>query len=212
MKRLLRSGILSSGLLVLSASAQTELITLEPDNYAPGTVLNHVVPQVSLITAADNNLPHPPAPFDITAQTDVFPFAPPTGALVFSHVGVPFFYTDRRLRMDFAGVTTSVSIDFQAHVNAERGKLDVFGLNGSLLGTYLTDPLNAGVTETLTITHPAADIAWAVAYTAPGSGSFGRLDHLVFGAPVAVPEPHSVALLAVGLLILTGKISLRSRR
>lgn len=211
MKTLLCSGILGSVLLVLSASAQTELITVEPDSYAPGTVLNHIVPQVSLITAADNNLPHPPAPFDITAQTDAFPFAPPTGTIVFSHVGVPFFYTHRRLRMDFAGVTTSISIDFQARADAERGQLDAFGLDGVLLGTYLTGPLNAGITETLTVARPAADIAWAVAYTAPDSGSFGRFDHLVFAAPVAVPEPGSLALIAAGLIILAGKTYLRSR-
>jgi len=203
--------MLSSTLLVLSTPARSELITVEPDNYAPGTVLNHVVPQVSLITVGNNNLPHPPAPFAITAQTDIFPFAPPTGTMVFSHVGVPFFYTDRRLRMDFAGVTANVSIDFRAQVNADRGQLDVFGLDGSLLGSYLTGPLNAGGIETLSITRPAADIAWAVAYTAIGSGSFGRLDHLVFDAPVPVPEPGSIAFIAIGLTMLMGRIYRRGR-
>ena len=131
--------------------------------------------------------------------------------MVFSHVGVPFFYTDRRLRMDFAGVTANVSIDFRAQVNADRGQLDVFGLDGSLLGSYLTGPLNAGGIETLSITRPAADIAWAVAYTAIGSGSFGRLDHLVFDAPVPVPEPGSIAFIAIGLTMLLGRIYRRGR-
>src|SRR5204863_668557 len=99
--------------LCFLASTAPGQIVVEPDNYADNAVLNHVVPEVSLITAANNNLPHQPAPFDITGVTSTFPFQPPTGSKVFAHVGVPFFYTDRRLRMDFNGLVSEISIDFQ---------------------------------------------------------------------------------------------------
>jgi len=182
--------VVLSVLLVGNLGAQ--LITLEPDNYADGTVLNHVLPQVGLVTAASNNVP---IPFDVTARTSpAQPFLPPTGQNVFAHVGVPFFNVDRKLRMDFNGLVSYVGITFQGgnNLETERGQLDVFGIGGNLLRSYVTQPLLGGQSEVMSITEPLADIAWATAYTVAGDNPFGRLDYLTFSTPV--PEPSSMAL------------------
>jgi hypothetical protein len=186
---------------VLASTAAQSQIVLEPDNYASGTVLNHVLPEVSLITAASNNLPHPPRGFDITAASSTFPFQPPTGTNVFAHVGVPFFYTDRRLRMDFNGLVSDLAIDFQGGSQgiAEQGTLQVFDSSGSMIDSFTTAPLLGGAIQTMAINRPTADVAWAVAYTLTDESPFGRLDHLSFSTPLPVPEP---APLVIGLMAL----------
>ena len=196
------------------ASAPAQSIVVEPDDYASGTALNHISPFVSLITAANNNLPHPPAPFDVRATTSVFPFQPPTGTNVFAHAGVPFWYTDRRLRMDFAGLVSTLSIDFQggtANVQ-ELGTLEVYSSQNVLLGACVTAPLFGGQIETMSISHASADIAYAIAYTLPGQTTFGRLDHLVFSTPVPVPEPATFGLLVLGAAGAIGWRCCRSQK
>lgn len=186
---------------------------VEPDNYANGTALNQISPFVSLITAAANNLPHAPVPFDVRATTSVFPFQPPTGTNVFAHaLGIPFWYTDRRLRMDFAGLVSSLSIDFQGGTAdvQERGTLEVYSSQNVLLGSYITAPLFGGQIETMNIGHTSADIAYAIAYTLPCQTSFGRLDHLVFSAPV--PEPTGLGLMALGMMAFVGWRRYRMRK
>lgn len=195
--------------LLAVSNLGAQILTLEPDNYTNGTVLNHVLSQVSLVTAASNNVP---IPFDVWARTSTFPFTPPTGTNVFSHVGVPFFNTDRKLRMDFNGLVSFVSIAFQGgnSLVAERGQLDVFGADGSLLRSYITQPLLGGQTEVMSITEPFPDIAWASAFTVAGDDPFGRLDALSFSTPV--PEPTSVGLLAAGGAALVCAIRGRARK
>ncbi len=185
-------------------AARAQLITLEPDHYPNGATLNLVNPAVRLITAGNNNLPHVPAPFSVWATTSFLPFAPPTGTNVFSHVGVPFFNSDRRLRMNFAGLVSTVSIDFQGGAAGvqEQGLLAVYDLNNLLLGSYTTAGLLGGQIETMSLTRPTPDIAYAVAYTLTANSPFGRLDHLVFNAPVPVPEPAAIWFIATGALLL----------
>jgi hypothetical protein len=192
MKKVLSASLLWFSMLVLKA----QIVSVEPDNYASGTVLNNVSPFVSLITAGTNNLPHPPVPFDIRATESTFPWQPPTGNNVFSHAGgVTFFNSDRRFRMDFNGLVSFVSIVFQGgnSLQTMRGQLDVFGSDGQLLTTYITQPLLGGQTETMSINRTLSDIAWATAYTVPGDNPFGRLDALFFSTPV--PEPGTPALI-----------------
>jgi len=192
-------------LVVLANYGQAQLLVLEPDAYLDATVLNHVRPEVSLVTAGANNLP---IPFDVWARHSTFPFMPPTGSNVFSHAGVPFWNTDRQLRMDFAGVISTLSIDFQGGTTGspERGTLEVYNAQNVLLTSYLTALLPGGQIETMSINRVSPDIAYAIAYTLPGQTSFGRLDHLVFSTPV--PEPSAFALLGAGFL---GALAVRRR-
>ena len=195
---------LTFGLQMASLHAQS--VTLEPDNYTNGTVLNTIIPGLSLTTAGTNNLPIPPVPFDVTVQTDGFGYAP-TGQKVFAQAGVPFFNNQVRLLMNFSTAVGFVSIDFaggSGQTRAETGELDVYDASNNLLGSYVTQPRFGGEVETMSLSRPAADIAWAVAYVPLNQGSFGRLDHLVFSP---VPEPSTLvfavlSLGAVGLQIL----------
>jgi hypothetical protein len=197
------------GLCLAASSLHGQLITLDPDAYPDNTVLNTVIPGLNLITVGTDNLPYQPRSFDVTAVTQTFPYQPPTGVKVFAHVGIPFWNDIRRLRMDFSGLVSTISIDFMGSSSlvAERGQLEVYGLGGQLLGTYTSASLFGGQVETLGIQRDQADIAWAVAYTLPGNSVFGALDHLVFSQPVAVPEPRTIAL-----LLMLGAVALVGRR
>jgi hypothetical protein len=195
-------GLAPAVLFLLASRAGAQLIVVEPDNYADFSVVNDVVPQVHLFTAGTNNLPHPPQGFDVTARTSTFPFLPPTGTNVFAHASVPFWNTDRRLRMDFAGPVSSVSIDFQGgtSLTQEVGRLEVYDAGGTLLEAYSTARLEGGQIETMTINRPSADIQWAVAYADESGFPFGRLDFLRFSTPV--PEPSTWVLVSAGLGVL----------
>jgi hypothetical protein len=181
------------------AEAQTYII--EPDDYPDGTVLDHILPAVHLTSAGADNLPIPPVPFEVTAVGDLLDFAT-TGTNVFACANVPFWNSDRRLRMEFAAPVSSVTIDFAGgqYFANETGRLDGYNAAGQLVGSYVTAPQAAGHMETMTISREATDIAWAVAYVPPDLGVFGRLDNLRFGI---VPRPVLQLGLVNGIAVLT---------
>lgn len=197
--------------VVSMTTAQAQLLTLEPDDYAEGTVLNTVIPGLSMITVGTDNLPYQPRSFDVTAATRNFPYPPPTGDKVFAHAGVPFWNDIRKLRMDFGGAVSTINIDFMgsSSLTPEQGRLEVYGTSGQLLQSYTTQPLFGGQVETMSIQRNQADVAWAVAWTLPGQSVFGSLDHLVFSQPVAVPEPGTLALLSLGVVGLLLRVRRR---
>ncbi|HEX5223312.1 MAG TPA: PEP-CTERM sorting domain-containing protein [Verrucomicrobiae bacterium] len=178
---------------VLVTFAGRALTLIEPDGFSGSTILNHVSPQVSLITAGEDNVPFP---FDVTASYDGFGYTS-TGTNVFGHAGIPFWNNYRRLRMDFSNPANFIAIDFIGgwSFTNDTGRMDVFNSAGTLLESYITSPLAAGSIETMTISRPAGDIAWAVAYVPLDGGDFGRLDNLRF---MVVPEPGVAVLLLLG--------------
>jgi len=202
-KHLALIGLLAAT-LVASASAQSFLI--EPDNYPNGAVLDHLFPQVSLTTAGADNLPIPPVSFAVTASYDGFGYAS-TGTNVFGHAGVPFWNTDRRLRLDFNVAASFLSLDFIGgeFFTNEIAQLDAFNSAGTLIGSYVSGPRGADSVEKMFISRPASDIAWAVAYLPPGDGSFGRFDNLSF----TVPEPSAVTLILLGAAACGSKRAMR---
>jgi hypothetical protein len=188
--------------LGLAGTSRGQLITIEPDNYTNGTILNRIVPQLSLITAGSDNLPIPPVSFDITATDDPLLYTS-TGTRVFGHQGNYSMNDIRRLRLDFAGLVSSLSLDFIGSgfpLLPERGHLEVYSAGNVLLDSFVTPAPGAGGVVTMSLNHPAPDIAWAVAWSE--GLTYGRLDHLVFSQPVLVPEPSSMALVAVGGCVL----------
>jgi hypothetical protein len=201
--KLIALAVLSSVLVARNCPAAIYII--EPDHYANGSVLNHLYPEVDLITAGSDNLPIPPVSFDVTASYDGFGFAS-TGTNVFGHAGVPFWNTNRRLRMDFNTPVSLLSIDFIGGdlFTNDVAQLDVFDSSGVLLASYVSSPRAPDSVETLWVSRLAGDIAWAVAYAGPGNGNFIRLDNLQF---TTVPEPS-----AATLLLLAGTLGLRGKR
>jgi hypothetical protein len=185
--------------LASQAGAQTYII--EPDDYPDGTVLDHILPAVHLTSAGADNLPIPPVPFEVTAVGDLLDFAT-TGTNVFACANVPFWNSDRRLRMEFAVPVSAVTIDFAGgqYFTDETGRLDGYNTAGQLVASYVTAPQAAGHMETMTIFREATDIAWAVAYVPPNLGVFGRLDNLRFGI---VSRPVLELGMANGIVVLT---------
>lgn len=178
--------------LVASLNATAQLLVIEPDNYANNTTLDHILPQVTLVTADASNNPMPF--FPVTALTDNFAGYAPTGAKVFGNAGINFWNNNWRLRMDFTAPANFISLAFGGgdYFNGETARLDAFSSNGSLLASYTSQPRLPGSIETLSVSRPAGDIAWAVAYLPPDGGNFGRFDHLEFSV---VPEPSVFAFL-----------------
>ncbi len=155
-------------------------VTAEPDALLAGTKVRNIFPGATLTTTDANNIA-----FDLFEVDVVTDIRPSTGNQVFAHSGVPFFYTDRKLRIDFYEPASSVSIDITAFVGATQGRMRVFNASGVELETTTTIVLADTQTATLNITRPSADIAYAMAYSEPGPdlSNFGRFDNLRYSVP-----------------------------
>ncbi len=163
--------------------ALAQFYVLEPDDYPNGTVLTTVLPQVRLGTTLSDNIVVPL--FTVTATDDSMHYAP-TGVRVFAHTNIPFWISDRRMRMDFDPPVAFVRLAFAGGTafDTDFGRLEIYDAADQLLDTYVTGPRGPGEVEEMQLVRPAGDIAYAIAYSVPGGGPygpFGRLDHLVFG-------------------------------
>ncbi len=177
----------------MDAAPQPQTITVSPDDYADGTKLTSTSEWVTLrTTVADGEIV---GLFEITASEDGQGNAP-SGSFVFGHSDIPFFNNDRRLRMDFAYPASMVQITFGGGTFSETeiGRLSAYNASNELIAEYVTQPLEAGQNEVMTINREDSDIAWAVAYIADGEGSFGRLDDLVFTL-TEVPAEENIGVL-----------------
>ncbi len=191
-----------------SAEAKSvTLLELEPDNYADTEVVNTVLDEVTLVTLDNFNRPI----FDVTANV-VFKGLSSTGKMAFGHANVGFWNDYRRLRMTFSGTVQQVNIDFigWSSLDPSIGQLEAYNAEGNLLDIYLTGWMGSGQWETMSISRPSDDIAYAIAYIADGNGSSGGLDHLVFSAPVA--EPSSITLAGIGCATLLAAAWRRRKR
>ncbi|MBX9585111.1 MAG: hypothetical protein K2X87_32800 [Gemmataceae bacterium] len=106
-----------------------------------------------------------------------------TGERSFGRAGIDWFDEGGRLRMDFYRPVQSISIDFIAGGLVDYfGRIDAFAADGTLLSTFRSNGIRDAVT-TLTINRPAADIAYATAYSDPAGSPFGLFDNLRFTRP-----------------------------
>lgn len=193
------AGVAVLGLMVLAGRSPAAVYVVEPDDYAAGTALTSASPHVTLSTLDQNNDVVPL--FTVTSAEDGFGFAP-TGTRVFAHAGVGFWIDTRKLRMDFTQPVSSISLGFAGGTNFDTdfGLLNVYNSANVLLDSDLTAGMGPGQKETLAVSRPTNDIAYAIAYSVPGDGPhgpFGRLDALVFDT--AVPEPAAASLLLAAL-------------
>jgi protocatechuate 3,4-dioxygenase beta subunit len=143
--------------------------TFEPDNYANNQVLNHAFPGVTLTFLGDSTSSVVALPTPAGSAGGARVFGETTGGFY-----SPEFYNDPGgggsswwLRIDFASPVSSVSIDAigtSRFSRQARGLLRVYNAAGQLLGSATTpDLLAGGQLETLTLTRPATDIAYALA-------------------------------------------------
>lgn len=173
--------------LAAAAPLAAQTTRIEPDDYAEGTVLESISPAVTLWTTLSDNVPI--GIFDVSATTDGFGYAP-TGVRVFSHGSVTHWWDQRRLRMDFTSPVQSLQIAFAGgnFFEDEVGRLRAYDAANNLVAEYITAPRAEGSAEVMSISRPAADIAWASAFCLPDEGDFGRLDDLRFTLASA-PQP-----------------------
>ena len=191
---------------IFTSVANATIITVEPDNFAEGTVLNTVDPNVTLFTSVNASDLTGNFGFNVLATTVPSGLAS-TGTKVFSQSGVPFFNSGRNFRMTFTQTASFVGLDFISSSRNEGPVFRIFNSSQQLLGELLLPGAGNGVVQSLSFTRPQLDIKYAVA---SGSGPFIRLDNLRFDVSSnTVPEPNSALIWSLGL-ILIGRI--RGRR
>lgn len=114
------------------------------------------------------------------------------GGQVFGHDGVAAWSADRRLRVDFPALASTVELDFVAgaEVGQEKGVLIAFSVSGDPIASTTTRLLEQGQRQTMAILRSGFDISYVVAYTVESESSQGRLDNL---RATTVAEPVAVA-------------------
>lgn len=188
-----------------AAGAVPRSYVVEPDDYAQGAVLNDISPGVALrihdgVISDGDPRPAFPADFGVFPDPSVIPVTartnadPPfgyftsTGTKAFAHAGVGFNNQIRQLAMRFNGTAGQVSIDVigSSSITATVGLLEVYDRAGVLLESVQSPSLFRRGVATLSISRPAFDIGYALAYSSPDFSQFGRFDNLRF---TTVPEP-----------------------
>ncbi|MFN6127405.1 MAG: cadherin domain-containing protein [Planctomycetota bacterium] len=107
---------------------------------------------------------------------------------VFSHEGVGFLSTIRKMKVMFSREADSVSVQAIAAetLKPSFGRMELYDRNNNLLQVAQTLPLFGTTREVLTVARPQADIKYAVIYTndnMPDSSPFGKFDKLIYSFP-----------------------------
>jgi hypothetical protein len=189
------AGLLSAA---VSCGASAALITVDPDSFPAGTILNSAFSGVTLTALGGSNLENSnvlsaPSPF---ASTGTRVFADTDGASPTSWGNGSFSY----LRADFAAGTTTVLLDFVADsLNDCYPFLRAFDSGNNLLASASAGCFSNGNSVTLSVS--ATNIAYVTASWDDEYRVYnGSLDNLRFEVPGgAVPEPGTLALLGLGL-------------
>ncbi len=158
------------------------ITVVEPDNYASGTTLTSIVPGITLTSVGSTSA--------VTSQTASYHS---TGTRVFSP-GTSLTWSDTlNLKAAFSAPVSSVSIDLVADDTNDPGFLKAYNSAGVLLQdletTAPTYPTPGFLT--MTITRPAADIAYVVAGGQAGQVIY--LDHLVVNGGASGNDYYKVS-------------------
>jgi hypothetical protein len=190
--------------LTLAGPLKAGVITVEPDDFLPGTNISTSGQGVVIREATDAAV----VLGDVEAQT--IPAAS-TGSQGFGRIGAAeswFFGSlggsvnppGRAFLALFDEFTDFVALDFINNDTSDVGILRAYDGAGSLLTTLTTSVLTgAGAFETLTLTRATADVAYILAAGSDSRNDDIDLDNLRFNAPSAsIPGPPTFALLLLG--------------
>jgi predicted outer membrane repeat protein len=145
---------------------------VEPDSFSIGTVLNNLTPGVSLSVSGFSGA-------SVTASNGFG--AASTGSQVLGNSVNGQWYTEVRLRADFALPTDFVSIDAVSDDSFDLGRLEAYDASNNLIASYDTSALTStGQFETMTVSRPQHDIAYVLASGL--NGEVINLDNLRFGS------------------------------
>ena len=163
--------------------------SIEPDDYAPGQILDTVDPRVTLTATFQGTLPR-------SVVATAFPPGATTGSLVFAPQGIsPTAWSGAEgwLEMDFATPVNTISLDYFSVTPATVGELELYDAGGNLIQTVTTPSLSAG--QSATLQASVAGVASAIAKTSiGGSPKYVALDNLIVGSgttePIAVTNAN----------------------
>ncbi|MBC8355868.1 MAG: hypothetical protein H8E66_28155 [Planctomycetes bacterium] len=156
---------------------------IEPDDYAANAVIGNVSPDATLTaigTATSGGTVYARSVGQSSTGSQAFSACSFTG----SGGACSIYQTEwtsrtRQLRIDIASPASTVSIDALSNNNDDYGRLAIYDANNNLLARYTTNALASGQIETMTLSRPTADIAYAIAGGHADTGV--RLDNLRFG-------------------------------
>ena len=146
----------------------------EPDDHPDNANISSACPGVTLVTAGGTSGPVYAVPSSFAS----------TGNKVFGRaINDPYWCSTPALRVNFALATDTVSIDVIGDDSSDYGRLAAYSATGTLLGQVTTRQLGLDQVETLTVTTPTAQIAYALAFGV--GGDCVMLDNLVYGGGVS---------------------------
>ncbi|MFO0011572.1 MAG: cadherin domain-containing protein [Planctomycetota bacterium] len=107
---------------------------------------------------------------------------------VFSHEGVGFLSTIRKLKVMFYQEADSIAVQAIAAetLKPSFGRMELYDRDNNLLQVAQTAPLFGNAREIISVTRPQADIKYAIIYTndnIPDSSPFGKFDRLSYSFP-----------------------------
>jgi hypothetical protein len=153
---------------------------IEPDDYASKTPVSEVVPGITLSAFGGALSDSTVAAFSVTSSAS-------TGSKVFasksSQCGThctDWTSDSRQLRIEFDSPISTLSLDAIGTTVAGYGRIEIYDSNSQLLARYTTDQLDNGEVEQMTLSHPTAEIKYAIARGHAGTAV--RFDNLQIGA------------------------------
>lgn len=156
--------------------------TIAAEALLPDTEITNLSNHVTLVSAGSDNKAQS---FKINVVNKT---AQPADGREFAHAGVGFFNENRRLRIDFYRPATYVEVNFigNSPLSTVYGRLEMYDANDQSLGFVRTAPLVGDAQQTIHVSRPSADIAYAVAYSNDAylsSSPFGSIDLLRYRLP-----------------------------